>query len=394
MDDRRLRATRTGRSLVYPVLRRSVQVLLALALVGCGGASAPAPEKAAQPATEKPAAPAPGKAAQPATEKPAAPAPEKAASGDRKQLTFGATAATSGAYTYIVSAAKVINAQVPDVSVTVAESGASVENINRMAQETFHLGIATADTAYKAINGIEPWPADKAVKDLRVLFVWDITAQSFVVREDSGVKKLEDLEGKDFNPGIRGSATENLAKQTLEALGIKPKLYIADTADAVAAIKDKRIVGFVKGSPPANIDSAILDLATATPIRVLAFTKDHFDKVLAKYPFFSTTQVQAGVYKAEWNAQPVPTLSQVQIVAARAKTLTDDQAYKMVKAIVEDNKAGGAGVQASAWPSLKGVDMAKRTVESVLTPLHAGAQKYYAELGLEIPDKLRSPEAK
>ncbi|MBI3968639.1 MAG: TAXI family TRAP transporter solute-binding subunit [Chloroflexi bacterium] len=357
--------------------RFSLAALLSSTLLACGGtAAAPAPEKIAAPAPTAQAV------------RPMVPS----SSGEQKRLMFGTTSATSSAYTYGVAAAKVINAAVNDVSVTAVESGASVENINRMAEGTFHLGFATTDTAYRAINGIEPWSAGKSVKDLRVLWVYNVNAETYIVREDSGVQKLEDLQGKDYNPGMRGSATESMARKVLETLGITPKYYVGGTDDAVQAIKDRRIVGFTKASSAASVDAALLDLTTTTPMRVLSFSQAQVDQVVAKYPYFSSTRIPAGVYKAAWNAEPILTMATIPQVAARAGTLTDEQAYRITKAVTEDNKPAGAGVQAGGYPPMKGRDLALQTLENALTPLHAGTQKYFAELGLTIPEKLKSPE--
>lgn len=385
--------------------RATVVVVLGLLLVSCG----PSGAQPAQPAAPAPApAPPPVAAAKPAQPaKPAAPAAapappsapavkpaQPAKSGDRKQLTMGTTQAASSSYIYAVSAAKVLNSQVSSVNVTAVESGASVENINRMGQGSFHLGIATADTAYQAVHGLGPWAGGKAIQDLRVLWVYDLFAANYVVREDSGVKALADLDGKDYHPGMRGSADETRTKTVFDALGIKARWYTSGSEDAIAAIRDKRIAGMTKGSSLVRIDPVILNLMSFTPIRVLGLTQEQADMVLAKLPYYPTTQIPAGTYKAEWNAQPIRTISSVVMIAARVATLAEDVAYQMTKAIVEDNKSGGAGVQAGAFPSIKDNDVAKLTLDNATSPLHAGAQKYYVELGLKIPDKLKSPEAK
>lgn len=101
-----------------------------------------------------------------------------------------------------------------------------------------------------------------------------------------------------------------------------------------------------------------------------------------------------GLYKAQWNRQPILTLAVVAGVATRAGTLTEDQAYRIVKAVVEDNSPAGGGLQADAFKTIKGEDLAKLTIETATTPVHAGAQKSYSELGLRIPERLRSPEAR
>jgi TRAP-type uncharacterized transport system substrate-binding protein len=47
-------------------------------------------------------------------------------------LFFGASAAASSHYAYVVGAAKAINKYVPEVKVNVVETGASVDNLKRV----------------------------------------------------------------------------------------------------------------------------------------------------------------------------------------------------------------------------------------------------------------------
>ncbi len=137
----------------------------------------------------------------------------------KKYIFFGASAATSSHYAYVVGAAKAINKYVPDVKANVVETGASVDNIKRIGAGEIDIGIGSMKTMYEAWGGLARWK-NKPVKDLRLLWLYAIGIDFIVVREDSGVKKLEDLNGKKFNPGIRGSATEATTKQIFKILGI------------------------------------------------------------------------------------------------------------------------------------------------------------------------------
>ena len=70
-------------------------------------------------------------------------------------------------------------------------------------------------------------------------------------------------------------------------------------------------------------------------------------------------------------------------VSARPE-MPDDVAYKIVKAAMEDKT-----VQAAAFPSMKGSDLAELTLAYATSPLHPGAIRYFEEVGLNVPDKLR-----
>lgn len=297
----------------------------------------------------------------------------------KKLLAMGSTQSSSSHYAYFVAVAKVINARVPDVNISVVETGASVDNINRIKKGDLDLGMTTIHLQYQAYHGLDAWK-DKPIKDQYVMWVYQPAPQNFVVREDSGVKSAYDLTGKPFNPGIRGSATEKTVEAILDALGIVPNWVRGGTEDAVAAIKDKRVLGYVKsGAGVDTLDASTLDIATFTPIRVLGFTDEDIAKVKAKYPYLSPISIPKGIYKET----PAYKTFAMLIGTVVKKDLPEELVYKMVKAAVE-----GFDEQVAAYPSIKGVSLPQLTLETCNVPLHPGAVRYYKEIGLKVPEAL------
>lgn len=297
----------------------------------------------------------------------------------KKLLAMGSTQSSSSHYAYFVAVAKIINTHVPEVSINVVETGASVDNINRIKKGQLDLGLTTIHLQYQAFHGMGPWK-DNAIKDQYVLWVYQPAPQNFIVREDSGVKTVYDLTGKSFNPGMRGSATEKTAEAILDALGVKPNFYRGGTEDTVAAIKDRRVVGYVKsGAGVKSLDASTLDIATFTPIRMIGFTDQDIAKVQAKYPDLSPVSIPKGIYKDT----PAHKTFAMLIGVVASKSLPEDLVYKMVKA-AHENFAD----QVAAYPSIKGENLSELTLETCTVPLHPGAIKYYREKGLKIPEPL------
>lgn len=346
---------------------------------GCAPAAAPTPAP-----TKAPATPAP-----PATPTKAAEAPAK----PKMRLLMGTTAVGSSHYIYMTSAAKVINSKVPEVDVTPMETGGVVDNLARIRKDEIHLGLTNEEQRYQAINGLGRWK-DGPIPDSRLLWVYTVTPCPPVVREDARITKIEDLEGKDFAGGPRGTGGEAGTKAYFEALDIKPKWYSGGAEDLLQAVRDRRIVGLGRCfAGPGIPDATLLDLQATVPIRVLPLTEAQMAKIKQKLPWFGVVKVEAGVYKAEWNKEPIPSYGVLGDVSTTTK-LAEDLGYKFTKAIIEDNRPGGDGVQVAAFPAHKGVDLAKQTVELTNTPLHAGALKYYREIGLPTKDAHIPPEAK
>jgi hypothetical protein len=306
----------------------------------------------------------------------------------KKYILIGSTQTGSSHYAYAVAATKAINLYVPEINASVVETGASVDNIKRMRVGQMDIGgIVTSKTMYEAWKGINMWKTMQT-PDLRMLWVYTKSIDYYVVREDSGVNKLEDLGGKKFNPGMRGSASEADAKQVFEVLGIKPEYHIGGTADAVAAIKDGRIVGYVKTGAGLQLDASTLDVMTMTKIRLISMTAEQVKKVKAAVPYIPFFTVPAGQIKAMPN-QPEYTSWGMVVCAVAMKSFPDDLAYKAVKAIVK-----GRSMIISAFPAHADVDVVKDTPDLTMIPLHAGAYRAYKELGAKIPDSAIPAEAK
>ncbi|OQY02006.1 MAG: hypothetical protein B6I22_13985 [Desulfobacteraceae bacterium 4572_123] len=301
---------------------------------------------------------------------------------------FGASAATSSHYAYVVGAAKAINKYVPDVKANVVETGASVDNIKRIESKEIDIGIGSMKTMYEAWAGLARWKNQPA-KDLRLLWLYAIGIDFIVVREDSGIKKLEDLNGKKFNPGIRGSASEATTKQIFKILGIKPIYHIGATSDAVKAIKDNRIVGYVKSGVGTQLDASTLDIMTLTKLRLIPLTKQHMDKITAAVPYISFITIPSGGIKAMPN-QAEYSMWGRPIGVMCSKSLPDDLAYKLVNGIIK-----GEQFQAAAWPAIKELDLVQDPVDLTLIPLHKGALDAFRDLGAKnIPPAAIPPEAR
>ncbi len=306
----------------------------------------------------------------------------------KKNILIGTTQTSSSQYAYGVAVARAINMHVPELNANVVETGASVDNVKRLQAGQLDVGaIVTTKVMYEAWKGIGIWK-DKPVSDLRMLWVYVKNAQYYVVREDSGVKELKDLNGKKFNPGMRGSATEADTKEIFEALGIKPIYHVGGTSDAISAFKDGRIVGYLKSGAGLQLDASTLDIQTMTKIRLLSMNPEEVKKVKSAFPLHPFVTVPTGQIKAIANS-PECTTWAVLVCAVALKNLPDDLIYKSVKAFVKERN-----MIIEAYSPHAEVDVVKDTPEMTTIPLHNGAYMAYKELGANIPEKAIPPEAK
>lgn len=288
----------------------------------------------------------------------------------------------------MVGATKAINEYVSGVKANVVETGASVDNIKRIDSGQIDIGIGSMKTMYEAHQGLTRWK-NKPMKDLRLLWLYAVGIDFIVVRADSGVEKLEDLNGRKFNPGMRGSASEATTKQIFKILGVKPDYHVGATSDAVKAIKDNRIVGYVKTGVGTQLDASTLDIMTLTKLRLIPLTKAHMDKIISVLPYVSFITIPPGGIKAVPD-QPAYSMWGRPVGVMGSKAMSDDLAYRLVKGIIK-----GKEYQAAAWPAIRELDLVQDPVDLTLIPLHKGALKAYRDLGAKnIPAVAIPPEAR
>lgn len=301
--------------------------------------------------------------------------------GAAEKLLIGSTSASSSHYGYFVAVGKLINEHVDGVETSVVETGATLDNLRRIQRGQIDLGLVTTNVANHAFNGTQDFEGHPV--DTRLLWIYTAAPQNVVVRADAKIDSLANLKGQRFNPGIKGSATEKTTEAVFAKLGIEPDYVRGSTTDVVNMIKDNRITGYVKSGAGERLDASTLDIATFTPISILSLTPEQQEILRKEMPDISVVDIPAGAGKDI----PAYTTWSFGVGVVASPELSDDVAYGIVKAVMEDKT-----VQANAMAVMKGADIAKMTTTYGTIPLHPGAARWFREQGIEIPERL-APKA-
>ena len=302
------------------------------------------------------------------------------------RISFGTTRTQSSVYGYGVAAANAINTISGDkINITVVATGGAVDNLARLSRKQIQMGLGNMATVYQQYKGIGKFK-DKAAPELRGLWTYQTSRQAFVVRKDSGVTEISQLTGKKFTAGQRGSGTENLVTQVLDAIGVKPDYYKATLADALKAIKDRRSIGYAKAMQGKSLDATSRELDATIGIRILGFTDAQQKTIMKKFPFLGITAFKDG----EVSGQPAfSTIASVSGMFTYADTLNEEQVMAILKGVLEGKK-----IQEEAFPPFRDRDFAAETLANIPIPLHSGAVKFYRAKGYNVPDRLIPPEMK
>ncbi len=293
-----------------------------------------------------------------------------------QKMLIGSTSASSSHYGYFVAVSQVINSKA-GLETSVVETGATVDNLRRIARNQVDLGLVTTNVMAQAYYGKQSF-AGKPVK-AKLLWVYVIAPQNVIVRKDSNIEKITDLTGKKFNPGMKGSATEKTSEAVFKTLGINPDYYRGSTTNIVTAIKDNNITGYVKSGAGLKLDASTRDISTFTPISILTLTTEQISLIQKELPEISIVNVPGG----SGSGIGAYTTWGFAVACAAGLNLDEESAYRIVKAICEDKS-----VQGSAMSSVKNADFVEMTLKYATSPLHPGAIRYFKERGAKVPDRL------
>jgi TRAP transporter TAXI family solute receptor len=123
-------------------------------------------------------------------------------SGAQQRITIG-TGGTGGLF-YVIGAgvSELVNNHMPDATASAEFTGASVENVRRIAAGQMEMGFSSSGTLYEASQGQGPF--DQAQPIAAIAYLYPAVLQ-IATTADSGIANMEDLAGKRVNLGPPGS---------------------------------------------------------------------------------------------------------------------------------------------------------------------------------------------
>jgi TRAP transporter TAXI family solute receptor len=298
----------------------------------------------------------------------AAPPPEKI------RLTMGGS--NTGTWIYMFSAimADVWKRNIPGLEVTVMATGGSTANYIPMDKGEMDLGGATTYGDYWAMNGMY-FTKSKLVNFCSLIPASKAFNHIFTYT-DSPIKTLKDLTGKRVHLGARASPTSIVNEEIFKLLGIKPNYVYSTPSEAIDMVKDRRVdaMAYGVGAPW----SAIMDIVTTMPIKLIPVSPEDQKKIAAVLPYQVADTVPAKTYS--FQNEDYHTMMGFQTINVRSG-VSDALTYKLAKTAWERWDEVVKATAAAKW--VKAADMVH-----MIAPIHPGAAKYYTEIGIQIPNHL------
>jgi TRAP transporter TAXI family solute receptor len=299
-----------------------------------------------------------------------------AAQAQPKSLTLG-TASVGGTYFIYGGVVATLLTDKIGVNVSTQQTQGPNQNVILVNSKQIELGMTTMGIALQAWNGTGAWTQGKKFNDIRALFPMYDTPFHFIVTEKSGIKSVAELNGKTVGVGPKAGTPGTYFPLFFEALGMKVTIRNGSGSDMASQLGDGLIdcFAFAAGLPIASYT----EIEAQRPVRYLAFTDQQIATLRQKFPELSPAVIPKGTYKTL--NEDHKTVGVYNFFIAH-KELSEDLAYKITKAVLENNDAMVKGHASAAETVIKNWD------RNTFLPFHPGAVKYYKEKGITIPANL------
>ncbi|HEY9539206.1 MAG TPA: TAXI family TRAP transporter solute-binding subunit [Kiloniellaceae bacterium] len=286
----------------------------------------------------------------------------------QERISIG-TGGTGGLF-YVIGAgmADVLNQKMPGTTARAEVTGASVENIRRVAADQMTFGFSSSSTLYEASVGEGPF--EEALPVAAIAYLYPAVLQ-IATTADNGIATMEDLAGKRINLGPPGSNAAVLAQRLLEAYDVfdAGNAQFLSYSEGTNALMNGTIDATVvlAGAPTA----ALIDLAAQRDMRLIPLEADKVQGLLEDYPFYQIHEIPAGTYDGQ--DAPVTVINDPATIFT-SKSADEEAIYSITKTIFDNlDRLGEVHPQAGAIS----LDTATRTP----IPLHPGAKHYFSEAG-------------
>lgn len=301
------------------------------------------------------------------------------------------TASTGGTYhpvgTAISTLSKVKLLPKEKFSLTAVNSAGSGANVQALAAGTADFAILQGLFGSYAATGTGP--VSEPQENLRsVSMLWQNVEQFVVPTDKAATGTVEDiiaLKGMTAGWGRQNSGTIGSNTVLLSGLGldVSSDFDLVDagygpTADALA--NGQAVAAGLPAGPPTGAITRLM-AANQGKFTILDVTDAQLAAMDGGRNLWVPYTIAANTYPGQ--DADVSTIAQPNFLAVNA-SVDDDHVYMLTKTMYENL----AFLQA-IHPATNAMEVEK-AMAGLPVPLHPGAQRYYEEVGLEIPDHLKS----
>lgn len=261
------------------------------------------------------------------------------------------------------------------INVKAQSSAGSVENLRKVASGAMDFGVVYSGHVHAGLNGKLKADTRKYTSVLAVAFLYGAPAQ-LVVRKNAGIKSARDLVGKKVGVGNAGSGAFANCELFFTNLGIWDKIErnAMGYNDASQAFGNGQLDAFWLFT--AFPSGAVIMAAQVNDIALVDLDADaESSGFYTKYPYFAKVSIPANIYRGVDTT--VQSFQDSALWVANSG-VTEDVVYALLGAVYTE--AGLEHMQNQK--KVLGEMSLSSGVKGIVTPLHPGAKRFWAEQGL------------
>ena len=301
---------------------------------------------------------------------------------------YRVTSIAPGMSPFVVNTAiaKIVGKHVPGVDMQVRATGAATRHVVEAAQGKVDFLFSSSIINLLMMKNLGPYKnmenAPELEKNIGMIFSYQIGPYHYITRADSGIEKLEDIAGRKIFAGPPGGAAKRVClgniKDASGLVGGKDFEAVDFGFDAaIQAFQDDKIDVIVLST---NVpSSSVSQFALTKKIRLIDIdvTKLKINPLIGR----TINVIAPDAYgDNQVNTSPVRTHGALVNFSARMD-LDEEVVYQVTKAIWEHVDELH---EAAAW--MKDTVSLENALELIPMRLHPGAERYYREIGMAIPD--------
>ena len=290
-----------------------------------------------------------------------------------KRLRFG-VAGEGGVYHNFGEQFAALENETSNGTIELRTTAGSAANLRLLTGEYLQLAIAQADLAQDACNQTGIFAEEEDIRGFGAVAALYTEACQVIVRADSDIQSIEDLQGKTVSIGAEESGSEQNALQILSAYGLTDRLVETvnlNYEDAAQLKAGKIDAVFITAGIPSPV---VTELAGECGVRLLNVDGAAAQRLRSAYSAYSEVTIPAGTYPGQ--------TADAHTVGVKAVLLASDElSAAQVQKLTELLFSGREGLEEQLSIPL---DAEQDAVEGVGIPFHAGAAAYYKAAGITV----------
>ena len=305
------------------------------------------------------------------------------ANAQESTLRMATIAPSLGAAITMATFANLVTESLDDVAIEVSAGGAATLHMLEVARGNLELSM-TSPVVYnlmaagKAMYAKEP-EAPELSKNLQLLMWYPYGQYHFTVRGDSDIQTLDDLEGSTVFLGPQGGGAYNASKGWIEST---TGLVAGEDYEAITANWQTGFQAFLDGKIDMYVNGCLdpcgqfIQFTETEQLRFIGPEDDsgeEVDKWLGAFRY--REKIPANMYDGQINDGPTNSWNTAVGIGVRAD-VSEDVVYDITKAFWENVES-----ITSTAPWANAIDINFAGVPRGKIELHAGAKRYYKEVG-------------